>query len=176
MGSVMAPVLHSVVHVHCVCLTRDSPLNCVGVEVLIAPVWKRILAELIDMAIFALLLKAYLPEVDYRCVCVRACVRVCVLVCMRVCVFVCMCVCVHVCVRVELLHTLHTFRIPEIVFEGTDLWIDMENEDILDIKETLTIFVFSVLTERLLHSLMEVGSLRAIPGGGACLLIRKPYM
>ena len=31
-----------------------------------AAVWKRIMAEVIDMVLFGFVLKAYMPEIDYR--------------------------------------------------------------------------------------------------------------
>ena len=51
----------------------------VGFETYIAAAWKRLMSEIIDTVVFTLLLKAYLPDADLRCV-------------GRVCVCVCMCV------------------------------------------------------------------------------------
>ena len=49
------------------------------------------LAELIDTFLFVILLKAYLPEADLRCVCMCVCVPLCLsayecvcIICMRV--------------------------------------------------------------------------------------------
>ena len=39
-----------------------------GFETYIAAAWKRLVAEVIDIFLFALLLKAYVPEADLRCV------------------------------------------------------------------------------------------------------------
>ena len=43
-------------------------VNTIGYEAYIAPVWKRILAELIDTVLFVFLLKVYFTDVDLRCV------------------------------------------------------------------------------------------------------------
>ncbi len=45
------------------------------------------------------------------------------------------------------------------MFEGAEVWIDVDEEDLMDIRDTLTTFLFSVVMERLLHSLMEVRKL-----------------
>ena len=41
-------------------------LTFLGCEALIAPVWKRIVAELIDTVFFALVVKVYFTDIDYR--------------------------------------------------------------------------------------------------------------
>lgn len=79
-----------------------------GYEVLIAPVWKRIVAELIDTVLFALVVKLYFTDVDYR--------------------------------------------VPEILFEGADEWLDIPLEEL---RDEITLFVFSVMMQRLVHVLME---------------------
>ena len=43
-------------------------VNTIGYEAYIAPVWKRIFAELIDTVLFVFLLKVYFTDVDLRCV------------------------------------------------------------------------------------------------------------
>lgn len=83
----------------------------IGYETVIAPVLKRLIAELIDIILFALLLKAYMPELDYR--------------------------------------------IPEVVFQGSNVWADLAEEDLLEIKDTLMVFLFSVILQRMLHGFME---------------------
>ena len=50
-------------------LVTGSLVSLTGYETVIAPVLKRLIAELIDIILFALLLKAYMPELDYRFAC-----------------------------------------------------------------------------------------------------------
>ena len=42
------------------------------------------------------------------------------------------------------------------MFEGANVWVDMSEDELLELKDTLVTFVFSVIMERILHSLMEV--------------------
>ena len=53
-------------------------------------------------------------------------------------------------------HTLLT-RVPEIVFKGSEVWVQMEDEELLDVKDLLTWFVISSLIERVFHAFLEVG-------------------
>ena len=42
------------------------------------------------------------------------------------------------------------------VFQGSNVWVDLADEDLLEIKDTLVVFIFSVLMQRILHGFMEV--------------------
>ena len=98
--------------------------------------------------------------------CMLVCVRV------RVCARAYTCACMHLgigCVNKcpdEFLLVLalrthiptHLLRIPEVIFEGANVWVNLEEEEALDIRETITLFLYSVMLERLLHALMEVRS------------------
>ena len=48
-------------------------------------------------------------------------------------------------------------RVPEIVFKGSEVWVQMEDEELLDVKDLLTWFVISSLIERVFHAFLEVG-------------------
>ena len=148
-------------------MTNPSPS---GYEVFIAPVWKRILAELIDVFLFGIILKLYLPDVDYRFV--GSCHSNC-LICAAT---------PHACTHAYLLlsypltqtyssvllstpttpthppvtHTHTPHRVPEVIFEGASVWGNLEDEEAVDVRDTLALFLYSVLLQRLLHSLMEV--------------------
>jgi uncharacterized RDD family membrane protein YckC len=83
-----------------------------GFETYIAAAWKRFVAEVIDTFLFALLLKAYLPEAD--------------------------------------------LRIPEILFEGSEVWAAIEEEEDLDeIQRVLQTFLFSIFMQRVHHAILE---------------------
>ena len=47
-------------------------------------------------------------------------------------------------------------RVPEIVFKGSDVWIQMDDDEILDVKDVLTWFLISSIMERLFHAVLEV--------------------
>ena len=47
-------------------------------------------------------------------------------------------------------------RVPEIVFKGSDVWIQMDDDELLDVKELLTWFIISSLIERVFHAFVEV--------------------
>ena len=81
----------------CIHYEDDLRFSCVaGFETYVAAPWKRMLAELIDTFLFVILLKAYLPEADLRCVCVCVCVPLCLssYIEKRVCVYESVLVCV----------------------------------------------------------------------------------
>ena len=47
-------------------------------------------------------------------------------------------------------------RIPEIVFKGSSVWDEMDEGDLLDVKDMLTWFLLSSIMERLFHAVLEV--------------------
>ena len=53
-------------------------------------------------------------------------------------------------------HTHIPHRVPEVIFEGADVWGNLEDEEAVDVRDTLALFLYSVFLQRLLHSLMEV--------------------
>ena len=48
------------------------------------------------------------------------------------------------------------YRIPEIVFKGSDVWIQMDDDEMMDVKDLLTRFLISSVMERLFHAVLEV--------------------
>ena len=48
-------------------------------------------------------------------------------------------------------------RIPEVLFEGSDVWAAIEEEeDIEELQKVLSVFIFSVVVQRVHHAVMEV--------------------
>ena len=47
------------------------------------------------------------------------------------------------------------------MFQGSNVWADLAEEDLLEIKDTLMVFLFSVILQRMLHGFMEVRRLEA---------------
>ena len=49
------------------------------------------------------------------------------------------------------------YRIPEVLFEGSDVWAAIEEEeDIEELQKILSVFIFSVVVQRVHHAIMEV--------------------
>ena len=76
-------------------------------------------------------------------------------VCPSVCVCVCVCVCVYVCVQ-NVSREVVFPRIPEVLFEGSEVWAAVEEEELLEIQEVLQTFIYSVFMQRMHHAIMEV--------------------
>ena len=53
-------------------------------------------------------------------------------------------------------------RVPEIVFKGSDVWIQMDNEELVDVKDVLTWFLISSIIERLFHAVLEVPTMHIV--------------
>ena len=52
--------------------------------------------------------------------------------------------------------TNNFFRIPEIFFEGSDVWKTIDEEELLVIRRLLLHFLVSNVIQRLTHALFEV--------------------
>jgi hypothetical protein len=69
---------------------------------------------------------------------------------------------------------LYFVRVPEIVFKGSEVWIQMDDEEVLDVKDVLTWFLISSIMERLFHAVLEVRHLCALLYDTLNLLLTSP--
>ena len=50
-----------------------------------------------------------------------------------------------------------TFRIPEVIFESNDVWKDINEEELLEIRRLVLHFLVSTVIQRITHAVFEVG-------------------
>jgi len=48
------------------------------------------------------------------------------------------------------------YRIPEILFESNDVWRDITDEELHEIRHLIFVFMTSTITQRLFHAMAEV--------------------
>ena len=80
------------------------------------------------------------------------------------CACVCTCVCVggggsSLCRWFTTTSVLYVSRIPELIFEGPELWNKMATDELVLAKDTLLLFVYSTLLQRGAHVILEVCTL-----------------
>ena len=101
------------------------------------------MAELIDVCLFGLLLKLYIPDFEYRQVDFTRTQLEYVLL-------------NAVPPTQIIISNWFFYRVPEIIFESNDVWKEIDEEELLEIRRLIIHFLVSTVVQRLAHAVCEV--------------------
>ena len=53
-------------------------------------------------------------------------------------------------------HIMHFCRVPEVLFDRGDVWMKINDEELLEIRRLIIVFLLSTVVQRVTHAILEV--------------------